>query len=66
MNIFKRIYHKLFRSVPAETPRAEIPAEGLDARGEKEKEAVGKGQSWLTRTQTSVKEVWLLCMEPFM
>lgn len=34
-------------------------------RSEEELEAICKSKSLLQRTQDSIKEIWLLCMEPF-
>ncbi len=35
-------------------------------RSEEELEMVCKSKSLLQKTQDSIKEIWLLCMEPFM
>lgn len=34
-------------------------------RSDEELEAICKSKSLLQRTQDSIKEIWLLCMEPF-
>ena len=35
-------------------------------RSEEELETICKSKSLLQKTQDSIREIWLLCMEPFM
>ena len=35
-------------------------------RSEKELETICESKSLLQKTQDSIREIWLLCMEPFM
>ena len=60
--IYNRIKGLLLKNVSANSGNSEEQPK----RSEEELETICKSKSLLQKTQDSIREIWLLCMEPFM
>lgn len=59
-----RIYGKIKGLLSKDSSSGNNNTDKQNSRSE-ELEAICKSKSLLQKTQNSVKEIWLLCMEPF-
>ena len=60
--IYNRIKGLLLKNVSANSGNSEEQPK----RSEEELETICKSKSLLQKTQDSIRDIWLLCMEPFM
>lgn len=61
-----KISEKIKSLLPKKASKEDDKATEQTNRPEEELEAICKSKSLLQKTQDSIKEIWLLCMEPFM
>ena len=61
-----KIYDKIQGLLPKKVSANSGNSEEQPKRSEGELETICKNKSLLQKTQDSIREIWLLCMEPFM
>lgn len=61
-----RIYDKIKGLLPKKGSANSGNTEEQPKRSEEELETICKSKSLFQKTQDSIREIWLLCMEPFM
>ena len=61
-----RIYDRIKELLPKKVSANSDNSEEQPQRSEEELETICESKSLLQKTQDSIREIWLLCMEPFM
>ncbi len=61
-----KIYDRIKGLLPKKTSANSDNTEEQPKRSEEELETICKSKSLFQKTQDSIREIWLLCMEPFM
>lgn len=61
-----KIYDKIQGLLPKKFSADSGNSDEQPKRSEEELETICKSKSLLQKTQDSIREIWLLCMEPFM
>ena len=61
-----RIYDRIKGLLPKKVSANSGNSDKQPKRSEEELETICKSESLLQKTQDSIREIWLLCMEPFM
>lgn len=61
-----RIYDMIKGLLPKKVSANSGNSDEHHKRSEEELETICKSKSLLQKTQDSIREIWLLCMEPFM
>lgn len=61
-----RIYDMIKGLLPKKVSANSVNSDEHLKRSEEELETICKSKSLLQKTQDSIREIWLLCMEPFM
>lgn len=61
-----RIYDMIKGLLPKKVSANSGYSDEHPKRSEEELETICKSKSLLQKTQDSIREIWLLCMEPFM
>ena len=61
-----RIYDMIKGLLPKKVSANSDTSDEQPQRSEKESETICESKSLLQKTQDSIREIWLLCMEPFM
>lgn len=61
-----RIYDMIKGLLPKKVSTNSGNSDEHPKRSEEELETICKSKSLLQKTQDSIREIWLLCMEPFM
>lgn len=61
-----RIYDMIKRLLPKKVSDNSGNSDEQPQRSEEELETIYESKSLLQKTQDSIREIWLLCMEPFM
>ena len=60
-----RIYDMIKGLLPKKVSANSDTSDEQPQRSEKELETICESKSLLQKTQDSIREIWLLCMEPF-
>lgn len=61
-----KIYDRIQGLLPKKVSANSGNSDEQPKRSEGELETICKSKSLLQKTQDSIREIWLLCMEPFM
>ena len=61
-----RIYDRIKGLLPKKVSANSDNSDEQPLRSEEELETICKSKSLLQKTQDSIRDIWLLCMEPFM
>lgn len=61
-----RIYDMIKGLLPKKASANSSNSDELPKRSEEELDTICVNKSMLQKTQDSIREIWLLCMEPFM
>lgn len=61
-----RIYDMIKGLLPKKTSANSSNSDEQPKRSEEELDTICENKSMLQKTQDSIREIWLLCMEPFM
>lgn len=61
-----RFYDKIKGLLPKKVSANSDNSDEQPQRSEDELETICESKSLLQKTQDSIREIWLLCMEPFM
>ena len=61
-----RIYDRIKELLPKKVSANSDNSDEQPLRSEEELETICESKSMLQKTQDSIREIWLLCMEPFM
>lgn len=61
-----RFYDKIKGLLPKKVSANIDTSDEQPQRSEEELETICESKSLLQKTQDSIREIWLLCMEPFM
>lgn len=61
-----RIYDMIKGLLPKKVSANSGNSDEQSQRSEEELETICKSKSLLQKTQDNIREIWLLCMEPFM
>lgn len=61
-----RIYDMIKELLPKKVSANSDTSDEQSQRSEEELETICECKSLLQKTQDSIREIWLLCMEPFM
>ena len=61
-----RIYDMIKGLLPKKASANSGNSDKQPKRSEEELETIRESKSLLQKTQDSIREIWLLCMEPFM
>lgn len=61
-----RIYDMIKGLLPKKVSANSGNSDKQPQRSEEELETIRESKSLLQKTQDSIREIWLLCMEPFM
>ena len=61
-----KIYDRIQGLLPKKVSANSGNSDKQPKRSEEELETIRESKSLLQKTQDSIREIWLLCMEPFM
>ena len=64
--IMSRIYDMIKGLLPKKVSANSDNSDEQPLRSEEELETICESKSLLQKTQDNIREIWLLCMEPFM